>query len=94
MRLPVMRRAVSRRPKLAAGVRPSGTCISATISNGKACINTPIGSKCVSVPSSVPNGTVAKVCADICKKWGIPCGAEVTVSVAGQQVASEGFGCC
>jgi hypothetical protein len=70
-------------------------CISVTIHDGKACLNLPVvGSVCVSVPSWVPNGTVAQACIDICSKFGIPCGAKVSVVVAGQNVASGSWGCC
>ena len=70
-------------------------CISVTVTNGQVCLNLPlgIGSVCLPVPSWVPNGTAAQACLDICTKWGIPCGVEVTVSVAGQTVVQKGFGC-
>ncbi|MEK6259251.1 MAG: hypothetical protein AABP62_11605 [Planctomycetota bacterium] len=76
-------------------LRTRGECVTLTISDGKACLNVPIfGSVCVSVPSSIPNGTLAEACIDICKRFGIPCGVEVTVKVAGQKVASDTWGCC
>jgi hypothetical protein len=76
-------------------LKVSAQCISVTVSNGQVCLNLPlgIGNVCLPVPSWVPNGTAAKACLDICTKWGIPCGVEVTVSVAGQQIISKGFGC-
>lgn len=73
----------------------SGGCISVTVQNGQVCLNLPlgIGSVCLPVPSWIPNGTAAQACINICTKWGIPCGVEVTVSVAGQQIIQKGFGC-
>lgn len=76
-------------------LKVSAQCVSVTVTNGQVCLNLPlgIGSVCLPVPSWVPNGTAARACLDICTKWGIPCGVEVTVSVAGQQIISKGFGC-
>ncbi|WP_210356592.1 MULTISPECIES: hypothetical protein [Sphingomonas] len=73
----------------------AGGCIDVTVTNGKICINLPlgIGSKCLPVPGWIPNGTVAKACISICTKWGIPCGVEVSVTVAGVTVVKQGFGC-
>lgn len=70
-------------------------CVSVTVKNRQICINLPfgIGSRCLPVPSWVPNGTAAQACLDICTKWGIPCGVKVTVSVAGQTIVQKGFGC-
>lgn len=70
-------------------------CISVTVNNGQVCINLPlgIGSKCFTVPSWVPNGTAVQACLDICTKWGIPCGVQVTLSVAGKLILKKGFGC-
>lgn len=70
-------------------------CISVTVSNGQVCLNLPlgIGSVCLPVPGWVPDGTAAQACLDICTKWGIPCGVQVTVSVAGQTIVQKGFGC-
>ncbi len=70
-------------------------CVSLTISNGQACLNVPIfGQVCIPVPGIVPSGTLAEACIDTCSKWGIPCGVKVSVSVAGNVVASKSFGCC
>lgn len=76
-------------------LKVSAQCISVTVTNGQVCLNLPlgIGSVCLPVPSWVPNGTAAQACLDICTKWGIPCGVEVTVSVAGQTIVQKGFGC-
>jgi len=70
-------------------------CISVTVQNGKVCLNLPfgIGHVCLPVPSWIPNGTAAQACLAICTKWGIPCGVEVTVSVAGQLIVRKNFGC-
>ncbi|MGY2734777.1 hypothetical protein [Sphingomonas sp. UYP23] len=70
-------------------------CISVTVKDGQVCLNLPagIGSKCFSVPSWVPNGTAVQACLDICTKWGIPCGVQVTLSAAGQLILKKGFGC-
>lgn len=70
-------------------------CISVTIKDGKACLKIPVaGEVCINVPEWVPNGTVAEVCVDICKKWGIPCGVKAHIKVAGNTVAEQKFGCC
>lgn len=73
----------------------SAQCISVTVKNGQVCLNLPlgIGSVCLPIPSWIPDGTAAQACLDICTKWGIPCGVEVSVSVAGQVIVRKGFGC-
>lgn len=70
-------------------------CISVTVQNGQVCLNLPlgIGSVCLPVPSWVPDGKACQACLDICTKWGIPCGVQVTVTVAGQMIVQKGFGC-
>ncbi|AWK85775.1 hypothetical protein [Azospirillum thermophilum] len=100
MRLPVYAATAAGRgamTSLDGGVLPSSgdTCITATISNGQACINLPIlGQKCISVPSWIPSGTLASLCAKLCTTGPLPTGACVTATVAGKQVASECFGRC
>ncbi|KQT61519.1 hypothetical protein ASG52_01120 [Methylobacterium sp. Leaf456] len=76
-------------------LKVAAQCISVTVQNGQVCLNLPlgIGSVCLPVPSWIPNGTAAQACIDICTKWGIPCGVEVTVSVAGQRIVQKNFGC-
>ena len=75
-------------------LKVAAQCISVTVKNGQACLNLPVvGSECLSVPSWVPNGTAVQACLDICTKWGVPCGVEVTLSLAGQKILSKGFGC-
>lgn len=73
----------------------AGGCVSVTVNNGQVCVNLPlgIGSVCLPIPAWIPNGTAAQACIQICTKWGIPCGVELTVSVAGQQIIQKGFGC-
>lgn len=70
-------------------------CISVTVQNGQVCLNLPlgIGSVCLPIPAGFPSGTAAQACIDICTKWGIPCGVEVTVSIAGQVIVRKNFGC-
>ena len=70
-------------------------CVSVTVHNGEVCLSLPlgIGNVCLPVPSWVPDGEAAKACIDICTKWGVPCGVEVTVSIAGEKIVSKGFGC-
>lgn len=83
-------------PVLADGaLTVSGGCISVTVKDGEVCLKLPlgIGKKCLPVPAWIPNGTAAEACLHICTKWGIPCGVEVTVSVAGAQIVKKGFGC-
>ncbi len=76
-------------------LKVSASCISVTVQNGQVCLNLPlgIGSVCLPIPSGIPNGTACQACIDICTKWGIPCGVEASVSVAGHVVVSKGFGC-
>lgn len=71
-------------------------CISVTVKNNKICLNLPlgIGSVCIPIPLSVPDGTAAQACLHICTTWGIPTGVKVTVSVAGVQIVSKTFGKC
>jgi hypothetical protein len=74
-------------------LKVAAECISVTVNNGQICLNLPIvGSKCLPVPPWVPNGTAAQACIAICTKW-IPCGVELTVSVAGQVIIQKNFGC-
>jgi hypothetical protein len=69
-------------------------CISVTVQNGQACLHLPIvGDECISVPSWVPNGSACSACLDICTKMGFPCGIQVTLSLAGQQILQKTFGC-
>lgn len=70
-------------------------CISLTVDNGEVCLKLPLGlgQVCLPIPSWIPTGTAAQACIDICTKWGIPCGVEVTISVAGQQIVKKGIGC-
>jgi hypothetical protein len=71
-------------------------CISVTVSNGKICLNLPlgIGSVCLPIPSSFPDGTAAQACLSICTTWGVPTGVQVTVSIAGIVVVRKSFGKC
>jgi hypothetical protein len=70
-------------------------CISVTVRNRRVCLRLPlgIGNVCLPVPSFIPNGRVAQACLRICTRFGIPCGVQVTVSVAGQVIVRKGFGC-
>lgn len=74
----------------------SGGCVSATIKNGKICVNLPLGlgQHCVSLPVHFPDGTAARACIKICTKFKIPTGCRLTVSIAGEEVYSETFGKC
>ncbi len=76
-------------------LKVSAQCISVTVQNGQVCVNLPlgIGSVCLPIPAGFPNGTACQACLDICTKWGIPCGVEVTVSIAGHVVVRKSFGC-
>jgi hypothetical protein len=73
----------------------SAQCISVTVQNNQVCLNLPLGlgSVCLPIPLSFPNGTAAQACLDICTKWGIPCGVEVTVAIAGIVIVSKNYGC-
>jgi hypothetical protein len=70
-------------------------CISVKIKGGKACLSVPYaGDICIKVPSEIPNGTVAEACFKTCKKFGIVCGVKAWISVLGEEVASQSWGCC
>jgi hypothetical protein len=51
-----------------------------------------LGKQCINLPLSIPNGTVARACCDICTKWGIPTGVVVWIEVAGARVVEQTFG--
>ena len=74
----------------------SASCISATVENGKVCLNLPFGfgSVCLPIPSIFPSGTAGQACLDICTTWGIPTGIKVTVSIAGKTIVQQTFGYC
>ena len=75
--------------------RLTSDCIEVTIANGQASLNVPYaGSISISVKDWVPNGTIARACFDVCKKYGIPCGVEVWVDALGQRVGQQSWGCC
>ncbi|WP_417727603.1 hypothetical protein [Roseovarius sp.] len=71
-------------------------CIAVTVENNKVCLNLPLGfgKHCFPLPVSIPNGTAAEACLDICTKFGIPTGIKVYIKVAGNTVLSETFGVC
>ena len=68
-------------------------CISVTVQNNEVCLNLPlgIGSVCLPIPVSIPDGTAAEACLSICTTWGIPTGVKVTVSVAGHTIVTKSF---
>ncbi|WP_375460666.1 hypothetical protein [uncultured Enterovirga sp.] len=91
-----MAQAANAQPMLEDGsLKLAAQCISLTVQNGQVCLNLPLGlgSVCLPIPISFPSGTAAQACLDICTKWGIPCGVEVTVSIAGQRIVSKNIGC-
>ena len=71
-------------------------CISVTVKDHKICLDLPlgIGSVCIPIPISVPEGTAAQACLSICTTWGFPTGVKVTISVAGVTIISKTFGKC
>lgn len=71
-------------------------CISVTVSDNKICLNLPLGlgSVCIPIPLSVPDGTAAQACLSICTTWGFPTGVKVTISVAGVTIVTKSFGKC
>ena len=96
MNLPIQAKPVSRKTtasfELTDGVNPS-FCVGANVSGRKICVHLPvIGNVCVNSPVPIPVGAHASACT--CSKWGIPCGAKFTVSVAGHTILSKGVGCC
>jgi len=82
---------------LAAGdLSLTAECISVTVQNNKVCLNLPlgIGSVCLPIPVSFPNGTAAQACLSICTTWGIPTGVQATVSIMGNVIVRQSFGKC
>jgi len=79
---------------LAARIAPSDLCATATVQNGQACINTPIGQKCLSGIPSIFNGASASLCAHICTIFGIPKGVCLTATVGSNQIGQQCFGSC
>jgi hypothetical protein len=77
-------------------VAVAAQCISVTVENNQVCINLPLGlgKHCLPLPVSIPNGTAAEACLDVCTKFGIPTGVKVSIKVAGSTVISETFGIC
>ena len=71
-------------------------CISVTVQNHQVCLNLPlgIGSICLPIPISIPDGTAAQACLDICTTWGFPTGVRVTVSALGHVIIEKSFGKC
>jgi hypothetical protein len=77
------------------GYGAADACVSIVVQNGQVCIDLPVvGTKCLPVTLPIPSGTAASACISMCKKWGIPSGACVTVSALGQQIAQKCFGLC
>lgn len=96
MRAPIQAHPVSRCSPTAPrrGVTPS-FCVTATVQDGKACVNIPIlGQECISVPSFVPDGATASLCAKVCTHFLKPIGVCLTASVNGNQVGQHCFGHC
>ncbi|HZG24088.1 MAG TPA: hypothetical protein VEZ17_05880 [Chitinophagaceae bacterium] len=76
-------------------VTASASCIGVGIVNRRVCLKVPVvGNICMPVVN-VPFGNVgAQACISVCKKWGIPTGACVSIRVNGNQVARQCFGLC
>lgn len=67
-------------------------CITATVNDGKVCVNLPLGLGQVCLPIPIPyNGQVASACISICTTWGIPTGVRLTISVGGVVIVSKTF---
>jgi hypothetical protein len=78
------------------GLTQSATCVSVGTAGGRVCLRLPVvGNVCLRLPIPVPSGTLAKGCFSVCKSFGIPSGACLSVSIAGRQIARKcfGFGC-
>ena len=71
-------------------------CITVTVSNNKVCVNLPLGlgSACLPVPISFPDGTAARACLSLCTTWGFPTGVKVNVTIGGITVVQQTFGKC
>jgi len=83
-------------PSGGAHVMLAAQCIGVTVENHKVCLNLPLGfgKHCLPLPVSIPDGTAAEACLDICTKFGIPTGLKVSIKVAGATVLQETFGIC
>lgn len=86
------------RPNMLAGGEYSALaeCIKVVVKDHKVCLDLPlgIGSVCIPIPISIPEGEAAQACLSICTTWGIPTGVKVTVSVGGITIVSKTFGKC
>ena len=72
-------------------------CIKVVVNkDGKVCLKLPLGlgTHCIPIPTPFPAGTAGEACLSIKTKWGIPCGVEVTVTIAGKVVVKKSFGLC
>lgn len=71
-------------------------CVKVTVEDHKVCLDLPLGlgKHCISIPVSIPDGSVGEACLKICTTWGIPTGVEVSVIIGGVTVVSQKFGKC
>jgi len=99
MNLPIQAAPVGRLsqfgPSRSRGIEPN-FCVNVVVNGqGQVCVDIPVlGQKCIPLHTPLPSGTAASACVDICKTWGIPSGACITVTALGQQVAHECIGKC
>lgn len=72
-------------------------CIAVVVNkDGKVCVKLPLGlgTHCIPIPTPFPAGTAGEACLKIKTKFGIPCGVEVTITIAGKEVVKKSFGLC
>ncbi|MCS6595212.1 hypothetical protein [Bacillus cereus] len=73
-----------------------GYCASAYVdTNGKVCAQLPVvGKKCLSTGIHLPVGARVDACVDVCKKFGVPTGACLTLKFNGHKIARQCYGIC
>ncbi|NDW03516.1 hypothetical protein [Jiella pacifica] len=71
-------------------------CVAITVQDNKVCVELPLGlgTHCIPIPLTIPNGEAGSACLTICTTWGLPTGVKVSVIIAGITVVSETFGKC
>lgn len=77
-------------------IYPSAWCIGARVQNGRVCISLPwpVGTRCISLPFSIPNFTLVRACISKCTSWGVPTGACVNLAGPGVSIRKcFGWGC-
>lgn len=71
-------------------------CVTASVEDGKVCVELPLGlgKHCLPITIPLPVDAKVEVCLDICYTWHIPTGVKVTVSFQGRILVTQTFGKC